>query len=174
MGIAIPQVVSEDKASGAQVIEGSLKFGGVLSPHYLSRTLGSGNTKTWTFSYWIKFDQTKTSTSYISTGYSAGGNTYGFYIGENSGRVSFNDTGTNAADYNVRPNAQLRDTGWYHLVFNLDTTESNSDDRVRIYINGVQQINFNTNTRPDEDATGNRNSNGLVLSIGAWNYPAGG
>ena len=26
MGIAIPQVVTEDRASGAQVIDGSLKF----------------------------------------------------------------------------------------------------------------------------------------------------
>ena len=174
MGVVRAQTVTEDRASGAQVIEGSLKFNGDTSAQYLKRTLGSGDTKTFTFSYWIKFDQGHTGTRYISTGYSAGGNTYGFYIGENSGRVTFNDTGTNAADYNVRPTAELKDSGWYHLVINLDTTESNSDDRVRIYINGVLQINFNTNTRPAEDATGNMNRSGLELSIGAWNYPAGG
>ena len=163
MGIVIPQVVSEDRASGAQVIEGSLKFNGDTSAQYLKRTLGSGDTKTFTFSYWIKFDQGHTGTRYISTGYNVSGDgTYGFYIGENSGRVTFNDTGTNAASYNIRPTAELRDSGWYHLVFNLDTTESNSDDRIRIYINGVLQINFSTNTRPAEDATGNMNSLSLI------------
>ena len=174
MAVVIPQVVSEDRASGAQVIEGSVKFGGTTSPHYLSRTLGSGNTKTFTFSYWIKFDQTNTGNRYISTGYSVGGNTYGFYIGDNSNAITFNDSGTNSAGYNVRPRAKMRDTGWYHLVFNLVTTESNEDNRVKIYVNGVQETNFGTNTRPNQDATGNMNSNGLVLSIGAWNYPAGG
>jgi hypothetical protein len=54
MGIAIPQVLSEDKASGAQVVDGSLRFDSGKS-HYLSRTPGSaGNRKTFTWSGWYK------------------------------------------------------------------------------------------------------------------------
>jgi hypothetical protein len=45
MGVVIPQVITEDRASGAQVIGGSLKFVSGSS-HYLSRTPGSaGNRK---------------------------------------------------------------------------------------------------------------------------------
>ena len=36
--------------SSAQVIDGSLKFDGATTPQYLTRTLGSGNTKTFTMS----------------------------------------------------------------------------------------------------------------------------
>ena len=54
--VSIPQVVTEVSASGAQVIDGSLKFEG----GYLTRTPGSaGNRKTWTYSCWVKFDENK-------------------------------------------------------------------------------------------------------------------
>ena len=173
MGAPRTLLYSEPWADSAQHIEGSLKFD-KDKVQYLRKTLGSGNTKTFTFSYWFNYVSTRGSSRYISTGYSVGGNSYGFYIGDNGNAITFNDSGTNSAGYNVRPSAVMRDRGWYHLVFNLDTTESNEDDRVRIYINGVQQLDFSTNTRPNQDATGNMNSNGLELSIGAWNYPAGG
>ena len=173
MGSIRTLLYSEPWANSAQHIEGSLKFD-KDKVQYLRKTLGSGNTKTFTFSYWFNYVSTRGSSRYISTGYSVGGNSYGFYIGDNGNAITFNDSGTNSAGYNVRPSAVMRDRGWYHLVFNLDTTESNEDDRVRIYINGVQQLDFSTNTRPNQDATGNMNSNGLELTIGCWNYPAGG
>ena len=54
MGIAIPQVVTEDRASGALVIDGSLRFDKDKN-HYLSRTPSSdGNRNNWTISCWIK------------------------------------------------------------------------------------------------------------------------
>ena len=52
MGIALPQVVTEDRASGAQVIDGSLKFD-VSEDKYLKRTFASGNKRTWTWSAWL-------------------------------------------------------------------------------------------------------------------------
>ena len=53
---AIPQVVTSDRASGAQVIDGSLKFDDlILTNPYLERTPGSeGNRKTFTWSGWVK------------------------------------------------------------------------------------------------------------------------
>ena len=50
----IPQVITEDRASGAQVVGGSLKFDSGSS-HYLNRTPSStGNRRTWTWSSWVK------------------------------------------------------------------------------------------------------------------------
>ena len=56
MGAAVPQVVcaTESGASGAQVIDGSLKFDSSKT-NYLKRTpSSSGNQKTWTWSGWFK------------------------------------------------------------------------------------------------------------------------
>ena len=165
---AIPQVITEDRASGAQVIDGSLKFDGATTPQYLTRTLVAGNRKTWTMSYWFKYDSSTNGRRYISTGYNVG-KTYGFYIGDNSNLITFNDTGTDAADVNIRPRNVIRDNGWYHLVFNLDTTRSNQYDRARIYINGVEVTDWSTDTRPAQNAQGNMNNSGLDLTIGCWN-----
>ena len=43
MGVVIPQVVSEDRASGAQVIEGSLKFNGDTSAQYMFNLSGGAH-----------------------------------------------------------------------------------------------------------------------------------
>ena len=54
MGAAVPQVVTESCASGAQGIDGSLKFNDDSS-NYLKRIPSSvGNQKTWTWSSWVK------------------------------------------------------------------------------------------------------------------------
>ena len=53
MGIAIPQVITSDRASGAQIIDGSLNFDG----GYLERDPGSaGNRKIFTWSGWVKLN----------------------------------------------------------------------------------------------------------------------
>ena len=58
MGAAVPQVVTESSASGAQVIDGSLKFDSSQETQ-LSRTPSSAsNRRTWTWSGWVKKQST--------------------------------------------------------------------------------------------------------------------
>jgi len=123
---------------------------------YLSRTYGSsGSTTTATFSAWIKRGQLTSGGSFPIQGYSNGGNqtqqiayqsdALNFYV-YNSGAVC-----------NVSTSAVYRDpAAWYHVVFQLDSTQATSTNRVRIYVNGVQQAT--TGTQPSQNAN-------LVLSI---------
>ena len=59
-------------------------------------------------------------------------------------------------------NAKFRDpNAWYHIVATLDTTESTSSDRVKLYINGVQNLSANNGfapTYPSGEVWFNRNS----------------
>ena len=72
MGIAIPQVITASRATGAQVIDGSLKFDG----SYLKRTPGSaGNRKIFTWSGWVKLNELASF--------------YLFYVPDSSGHASF-------------------------------------------------------------------------------------
>ena len=53
MANLLPHHIGEGQASGAQVIDGSLKFD-INNTTYLSRTPGSAsNRKTWTWSGWF-------------------------------------------------------------------------------------------------------------------------
>ena len=42
-------------------------------------------------------------------------------------------------------------SAFYHVVCTLDTTQSTATDRMKVYVNGVLETDFSTNTAPDED-----------------------
>ena len=98
-----------------------------------------GNRKTWTWSGWIK----RTELGRHMYLFSAGGT--GFQIlGTDNIRFAlyYNNT-----SYYLDLNAKLRDTSaWYHIVGQLDTTQSTAQDRVKVYINGVRQTSFSNDT----------------------------
>jgi hypothetical protein len=61
---------------------------------------------------------------------------------------------TNVANLiNVETTASLRDpSAWYHIVLTVDTTEATASDRVKIYINGVQQTALSLTEYPSLNA----------------------
>ena len=142
MGIALPQLApaSEDRVSGAQVVDGSLKFDSGSTTH-LNRTPSSaGNTKTWTWSGWAK-----------RSGITSGADLL-FAVYQNSsnrGYIQFQAAvdkillftrigGTDKYEYST--SAVFRDvSAWYHIVVAFDTTQSTASDRVKLYVNGVEQ-----------------------------------
>ena len=60
-------------------------------------------------------------------------------------------------DGSSNPKAQttrlFRDpSAWYHLVFSIDTTDSDADERLKIWINGVRETEFGTYTTITQDS----------------------
>jgi hypothetical protein len=52
----------------------------------------------------------------------------------------------------LKTNREFRDlSAWYHIVIEIDTTQSTSSDRVKLYINGTQETSFGTETYPDQN-----------------------
>ena len=130
MGVAIPQIITEDRASGALVVDGGLRFDSAKS-HYVSRTPGSaGNTRTFTVSTWFKRLKTGT-TAFILSPVDAA----------NQHRITvesdkFSIVWAQGTEYS-QTNAVLRDfSSWYHLVIAVDTTQSVTADKIKFYING--------------------------------------
>jgi len=121
-----------------------------MASTYLTRTPASaGNQKTYTFSCWVK-------RSAISTGV-----INGLFVGQNTSateitgfRFSTSDaiefgTFSGGWDWQLVTNRVFRDTSaWYHIVFAVDTTQATSSDRAKLYINGVQETSFSTETYP--------------------------
>jgi len=122
---------------GDYLIEQSLLFDG--STTYLNRTPGTaGNRKTWTYSVWFK--------------HVVDGSTANLFFGgvdlSNCTRIQFQNTGSinlrhldaGVVTYQVATNGLYRDpSAWYHLVVAVDTTQATAADRVKIYINGIEQ-----------------------------------
>ena len=128
---------------------------------YLSRTPSStSNRKTWTFSAWVK--RSNITTGAFQTLFSANNSSnYGLY----GTYIWFTTTDTlaisiNSGIYYLQTNAVFRDvSAWYHLVVNIDTTQATSSNRMKIYVNGVQETSFATTTYPTQNLDSSVNLN---------------
>ena len=89
------------------------------------------------------------------------------FFGNTSGNgdsLHFRDT-TNGA-YEVTTTAVFRDpSAWYHVLVAFDTTQATASNRVRMYVNGVQQTSFAVATYPSQNTDLNLNS-AVVHAIG--------
>jgi len=118
---------------------------------------GAGNRKTWTISYWFKRTE-------LGGGYDiiAGANT-GLEIGfDPNNRFQVYDGG-----YLFVTNRVFRDTSaFYHIVVQLDTTQSTASNRIKLYVNGVEETSLATDSPPSQNADLKWNNTGLIFYVG--------
>ena len=66
-------------------------------------------------------------------------------------------------------NRKFRDTNaWYHFYFAFDTTQGTASDRIKIYINGVQETSLSTSTYPNQNQDFALGSSDYTIKIGSW------
>ena len=122
----------------------------------ITRTPSSnGNQKTWTFSVWLKGQDVTSGTAqnilsafYGSSSRYANINITSTYTLEVFSGVYSTGGSTTTSAYLVT-NRVFRDpSAWWNIVVAYDTTNATSGDRVKIYINGVRETSFSTETYP--------------------------
>tara|TARA_Y100000991_G_scaffold571_1_gene466 strand:- start:32428 stop:35664 length:3237 start_codon:yes stop_codon:yes gene_type:complete len=135
------------QAGGDHQVDRSLRFNSADSA-YLSRTPSTaGNGKTWTLSTWVK---TSSNGSLLCNGVASSGDN-GIYV-QYSSNTLYVGTWTTSWQWNLITNRVFRDpSAWHHVVVAVDTTQSTTSDRVKIYINGVQETSFSTATYPSQN-----------------------
>ena len=136
-----------------------------MASTHLQRSISTtGNRKKWTWSAWVKRSALKASGStymwsennspYFST----------FMFTDDSIRYYEYD---NAFQTQIKTNRVFRDTSaWYHIVLTVDTAQATSTDRVKIYINGVQETSMSISTYPSQNFDTFVNTSGQTLKIG--------
>jgi len=135
-----------------QNIENSCKF---ETDTYLTRTLSSANTKTFTFSFWVKrsfLGAVPSGSNQFPIGtYQDANNRISLALLSNNTFILYGEVGGSAKLY-LATNRVYRDTSaWMHFVCAVDTTQSTSSDRAKIYINGVEMTSLSSSTYPDQD-----------------------
>jgi len=138
------------QVSGGYEIQRSLRFNSADSA-YLNRTPASaGNRKTWTWSGWVKRGSLGAS-QYLFSAFTAQSDAGFLGIRFEQNDNSFQITGW---DNTWRNTTQaFRDvSAWYHVVVVLDTTQATADNRVRLYVNGVEVTNFTLKNNPSQNA----------------------
>ena len=139
-------------ADAGYKISRSLRFNPGDGSHLTKTYSSSGNRRTFTLSYWIKECGKGTSPSnnphILWSG--ADVNTRGGFVHRGTGSDAnklylFNQENT-STNCSVWSNSLHRDfSAWKNIVWAVDTTQSTASNRVKLYVNGVQEtLNFVT------------------------------
>jgi len=160
MPLILPGNVASATAATTYSIANSCRFNYADDP-YLSFTPSSAmDTKKWTISFWIKKADITESTS--------GTRVIGFNDGSNEDFVEFfydpayDVLKFDAGDGRLVTNRIFRDSAaWYHIVAVWDSANATAGNRMRLYVNGVEETSFATDTNPslnDDAAIGGTGS----------------
>ena len=134
-------------STGSYDVDNSCKFEPDNSESMSRTPAGNGNLKTCTISFWVKITELNKSHMFFTGDY-GGASSPWFVIGTINDRIYFSST-AGVSDSPIVPTRLFRDTSaWYHLVFAIDTTQGTAADRVKIYVNGVQETVFTTTNYP--------------------------
>ena len=117
-----------------------------------------------TISIWFKLGAQLGSTRYFFGGHADGSYTNEIGITSND-QLNFSciANGTNQ----VTTNRVFRDpSAWYHVVAVLDSTQGTDTNRIKLYVNGVQETSFASSSYPSENAVTEYLKNGGVTRVG--------
>ena len=140
--------------TGPQSIDNSCRFEDGSTDYLSGPNTTAGSTKTkFTFSAWIKRSFLGDADNLIIGKWSSG---------DDRGHINFSDTpddclsffekASGSATTQIKTNRLFRDTSaWYNIVYIGDTTESTSSDRLKLFVNGVQETSFGTATYPSQN-----------------------
>jgi hypothetical protein len=172
---ALQRLHNRGSISTGYDIENSLKFETANNEWLIRNSPTAGNRKTHTFSFWVKRTALGTINASGSQGIIGQGQHGRMFFGSDYFQYRFDD------GHDVRDITTLfRDTAaWYHIVVAVDTNQSTSSNRVKIYYNGVQTttIDHDGGSYPDiqDSASSWFNTNNITigtLPFGA-SYTAG-
>ena len=135
------------KVTPAYEVANSLRFN-KASSDYLTRTpSGTGNRRTWTFSAWVKRSKIHSVGDQIFQQSHSEGNYMKVYFYAN--KIYWRGQTSEANSAYIVTNRLFRDVGaWMHIVARFDSTNSTAGDRMRLYINGVEETSFSTDINP--------------------------
>ena len=134
------------------------------SSDYLDKTFsGAGSRTTWTISVWVKRANEHGTNSYIID--SGAGSGTSLYFGP--AQIEFWDYQSGSYTGRLTTNAVYRDhSAWMHIVAVWDTTNGTAGNRMRLYVNGVEETSFATDTNPSSSQNSILNDGSTSVTIG--------
>lgn len=130
-------------------INQSLRFRASNSANLLRVPGAASNRRTWTFSAWVKRGALGAARRILSV-YQSNNDNQAFNIGfDTSDRLNI----TGWSTFWRTTNAVYRDpTAWMHVVITVDTTDATANNRVRLWVNGLEVTSFSALNNPSLNA----------------------
>jgi len=172
----LPTILSGNVASalgGGFEVANSCRFNDGDSPK-MTKSLGTAtNNKKWTVNCWLKLGGGIIGNNKVA--WSARNGTSGPYVNfnlqgsDNDHQLVIYGPDTDGAnDFSYRTSRKFRDqSAWYMITVAMDTTLGTAGDRLRIYVNGVEETDFAEETNPTQNKVYPANYTGYTFVVGA-------
>ena len=147
-------IVGGNQSAGGYEVDNSLRFDDGSGDELTRSQSGSPSSRRlFTFSAWVKRGN-------LNSGVSDPNMQFFSQHNDTTDRMDFRFQSGDTIDFfhsgslgRLTTNRLFRDTNaWYHIVLRVDTTQATSSDRYRLYVNGVQETSFSTETQPSQNA----------------------
>jgi len=156
MPLILPGNVASATASTTYDVDNSCRFNKADTPSMTKDNGTPSSETTGTISFWTKRCILSVGDEFVLDGRIDANNRFKFAFNSSDIMEFWNSNG-GSDDLNLNSNRKFRDvSAWYHFVIRIDTTQSTAADRVRVYVNGVNEADvggYSTETYPDEDST---------------------
>ena len=124
------------------------------TPYFSKNPSSAGNRQKFTISFWVKKVGMGVNQAIFYAGTSVGtnhNNTDAFLF-DGSDQLFFGGEVNQSVTYAVTTNRKFRDpSAWYHIVLAVDTTDNTASNRIKFYVNGVQETSFASATYPSQN-----------------------
>ena len=173
--MVFPIVGGDGKPTGYE-ISNSVRYNDDDSPQ-LSRSMSSGNQQIFTLSTWLKRANISNGNQRIfSSDDEASADFRLRFIAADTLEFTDSYTGNSSTYTEVYTKRKFRDvSAWYHIVLAVDTTQGTAANRVKIYINGVEETDLDNGSGgstkyPSQNDNLGFGRNGKTLEVGASLY----
>jgi len=159
------------KVSGeAFTIDQSLRFNDDDTAYLSWTPAGAGNQRTWTWSGWVKRGNLGTNNTFFAARTGASG-TY-LTVGINSSDELLLQSNSETSYPLYKTNALFRDaSAWFNIIVSMDTTQSTSTNRLKVYVNGTLQTTASYNVpAQNTDLAVNSTSTHLIGQQSSGSY----
>ena len=137
-------ILAGASGQGGYFLQRSVRLRSSASAFFNRTPASTGNRTTWTWSSWVKLGVLSSDRFLFNN--------------SNDGIRLYPGTDTlwtqlfAGTAYNLITTQVFRDpSAWYHIVWQVDTTQATASNRVRLYVNGLQITAFSTATYPPQN-----------------------
>ena len=153
MPLILPGNVGSATASTTYNVANSARFDDGSSDN-LQRTYGTPtNAKIFALSWWIKLGKAWDGSGSQDFWGERAGSGDRVFMGINAdGTFEYFEKDGGSTVLNIKTNRLFRDnSAWYHFLLLGDSTQGTASNRLKLYVNGVQETSFATESYPAED-----------------------
>ena len=164
MPIIIP---ANSAVAGGFDVANSCRFNSASSDNLVKTPSSTGNRDKWTWSAWVKLGKLAVDQN-LFTAYDASTFYTEIQIGD-TGRLNFINKISGSEQGKIETERVFRDlSAWYHFVIVWDSGNATAGNRMRVYVNGVEETSFATDTNPSQDQDSVVNFASRPIYVGSW------